>query len=93
MARPRKTLSAEKELKRAEELVLKKKAELDEAVTELKVLREKIEKERQKQILAAVAKSKWSFDKIMEFSLSRVIQTIQKKKSYSSLKQNFSLTL
>ena len=67
IGRPIKTLSAEEELKRAEELVLKKKAELDEAVTELKVLREKIEKERQKQILAAVAKSKWSFDKIMEF--------------------------
>ena len=31
------------------------------------MIREKVEKERQKQLLDAVAKSKWSFDKIMEF--------------------------
>lgn len=67
MARPRKSLSADEELKRVEELVLKKKAELDEALAALKSLREKVEKERQKQLLSAVAKSKWSFDQIMEF--------------------------
>ena len=67
MARPRKIQSVEEQIERAEQLVLKKKAELDEAVRELKLAREKAEKEKQEKLLDAVAKSKWSYDKIMEF--------------------------
>ena len=67
MARPRKIQSAEEQIERAEQLVLKKKAELDEAVRELKLAREKAEKEKQEKLLDAVSKSKWSYDKIMEF--------------------------
>ena len=67
MARPRKVRSLAEEVKKAEEHVLKKKAELDAAVTALKEVREKVEREKQEQLLAAVAKSKWSYEKIMEF--------------------------
>ena len=67
MARPRKIQSVEEQIERAEQLVLKKKAELDEAVRELKLAREKAEKEKQEKLLDAVSKSKWSYDKIMEF--------------------------
>lgn len=67
MARPRKKISAEEEVKRAEEIVIKKKAELDMAVSALKVARDKAEKAKQAILLEAVAKSKWSYEKIMEF--------------------------
>lgn len=67
MARPRKIQSVEEQIERAEQLVLKKKTELDGAVRELKLAREKAEKEKQEKLLDAVAKSKWSYDKIMEF--------------------------
>ena len=67
MARPRKVRSLADEVKKAEELVLKKKAELDAAATALKEVREKAEREKQERLLAAVAKSKWSYEKIMEF--------------------------
>ena len=67
MARMRKMQSIEAEVKKAEELVLKKKSELDEALNVLKIAREKAEKEKQEQLLKAVAKSKWSYEKIMEF--------------------------
>lgn len=67
MARPRKKKSAEEEVKKAEELVIKKKAELDAAVNVLKIAREKAEKERQELLIAAAMKSKWSYDEIMAF--------------------------
>ena len=56
----------EEQIERAEQLVLKKKTELDEVVRELKLAREKAEKEKQEKLLDAVAKSKWNYDKIME---------------------------
>lgn len=67
MGRPRKNVSLDAQMEQAEALVLKKKEELDKAVEALKLLREKAEKAKQEQLLNAVAKSKWSYDKILAF--------------------------
>lgn len=54
-------------IEEAEAVVIKRKAAYDEAVTALKELREKEKKENQEALLKAVASSKWSYEKIMEF--------------------------
>lgn len=67
MARPKKTQTITEQIERMEAIVLQRKAAYDEAVSELKELREKQKKESQEALLKAVAVSKWSYDKIMEF--------------------------
>lgn len=67
MGRPRKIAETKVQIEKAEELVLRTKRAYDEAVTALKILREKEEKEKQDALLKAVSKSKWSYDKIMKF--------------------------
>ena len=67
MARPRKIQSTDDLIEKAEQKVLKKKAEYDAAVSELKELREKKQKENQELLLATVAKSKRSLEEILEF--------------------------
>ena len=67
MARGRKRLTTAEQIEKTEALVLQKKQELDELVAELKRLREIEKKENQAALLAAVAKSKWSYEQIMEF--------------------------
>ena len=67
MARPRRRQTTAEKIEQAEAVVLKRKAEYDEAVSILKELREKEKKENQEALLKAVASSKWSYDKIMEF--------------------------
>lgn len=71
MARGRKRLSTAEQIEKTEAMVLQKKEELDELVAELKRLREIEKKENQAALLAAVAKSKWSFEQIMEFVQSK----------------------
>lgn len=63
MARGRKRLSTAEQIEKTEAMVLQKKEELDELVAELKRLREIEKKENQAALLAAVAKSKWSFER------------------------------
>lgn len=67
MARPKKTMTTTEQIERMEAIVLQRKSEYDEAVSELKELREKQKRESQEALLKAVAASKWSYDKIMEF--------------------------
>ena len=67
MARPKKTQTIAEQIEQMEAIVLQRKAAYDEAVSELKELREKQKKESQDALLKAVAASKWSYDKIMEF--------------------------
>ncbi len=67
MARGRKKLTTAEQIEKTEALVLQKKQELDELVSELKRLRDIEKKENQASLLAAVARSKWSFEQIMEF--------------------------
>ena len=67
MPRPRKRLTTAEKIEQAEAVVIKRKAEYDEAVAVLKELREKERKENQEALLKAVASSKWSYEKIMEF--------------------------
>lgn len=67
MARGRKNLTTTEQIEKTETLVLKKKQELDDLVAELKRLREVEKKENQALLLAAVAKSKWTYEQIMEF--------------------------
>ena len=67
MGRTRKISETKEQIDKAEELVLRTKKAYDEAVTALKILREKEEKEKQDALLKAVSKSKWSYDKIMKF--------------------------
>ena len=68
MARPRKRQTTAEQIQQAEAIVLKRKTAYDdEAVALLKELREKEKKENQEALLKAVASSKWSYEKIMEF--------------------------
>ena len=67
MPRPRKRLTTAEKIEQAEAVVIKRKAEYDEAVAVLKELREKDRKENQEALLKAVASSKWSYEQIMEF--------------------------
>ena len=67
MARGRKNLTTTEQIEKTETLVLQKKQELDDLVAELKRLREVEKKENQALLLAAVAKSKWTYEQIMEF--------------------------
>ena len=67
MARPKKTQTIAEQIERMEAIVLQRKAAYDEAVSELKELREKQKKESRDALLKAVAASKWSYEKIMEF--------------------------
>lgn len=67
MARPKRAKTTKEQIEQAEEFVLKTKAAYDEAVKTLKELREKEKKENQEALLKAVAESKWSYEKIMEF--------------------------
>lgn len=67
MARGRKNLTTAEQIEKTEALVLQKKQELDDLVAELKKLREVEKKEKQVLLLAAVAKSKWTYEQIMEF--------------------------
>ena len=63
MARPRKRQTTAEQIQQAEAIVLK-------AVALLKELREKEKKENQEALLKAVASSKWSYERIMEFMQS-----------------------
>ena len=67
MARGRKNLTTAQLIERTEGLVLQKKQEYDDLVAELKRLRDLEKKENQEALLSAVAKSKWSYEQIMEF--------------------------
>lgn len=67
MARPKKNQTTAEMIERTEALVLKKKQEYDDLVDELKRLRDIERKENQEALLSAVAKSKWSYEQIMEF--------------------------
>ena len=67
MARGRKRLTTAEQIEKTEALVFQKKQELDELVEELKRLRDIEKKEDQAALLEAVAKSKWSYEQIMEF--------------------------
>ena len=66
MARPKKQTTAEM-IKKTEELVIEKKKEYDHLVAELKRLRDLETREHQEALLTAVAKSKWSYEQIMDF--------------------------
>lgn len=67
MGRPRNNMSTKELVENAEEEILRTKEAYDRAVSKLKELRDKQDKERQKELLNAVAKSKWSYEQIMEF--------------------------
>lgn len=67
MARPKKNQTTAEMIERTEALVLKKKQEYDDLLDELKRLRDIERKENQEALLSAVAKSKWSYEQIMEF--------------------------
>lgn len=67
MARPKKAVDLAQAIEQAEARVLKTKSAYDEAVAELKRLREIEHKERQEALLKAIANSKWSYDKIIAF--------------------------
>lgn len=67
MARGRKKLTTAEQIEKTEALVLQKKQELDDLVAELKRLRDVEKKENQMALLAATAKSKWTYEQIMEF--------------------------
>lgn len=67
MGRPKKIEATTNQIEKAEELVLKTKAAYDEAVRELKILREKEQKEKQAAILSAISKSRHSYDEIMKY--------------------------
>ncbi|MEG0369168.1 MAG: ErpK protein [Hungatella sp.] len=67
MGRPRKNISTKELVEHAEEEVFKTKEAYDKAVSKLKELRDKQDKERQKELLDAIAKSKWNYEQIMEF--------------------------
>ena len=67
MARGRKKLTTAEQIEKTEALVLQKKQELDDLVSELKRLRDIEKKENQMALLAAAAKSKWTYEQIMEF--------------------------
>lgn len=75
MARGRKNLTTAQLIERTEELVLQKKQEYDDLVAELKRLRDLEKKENQEALLSAVAKSKWSYEQIMEFIQSCIFQS------------------
>lgn len=67
MARPKKSMDLARAIEQAEDQVLKTKAAYEKALDELKRLRELEQKERRDALLKAVANSKWSYEKIMEF--------------------------
>lgn len=67
MARQRKAQTTEEQIEKMEAIVLQRKAAYDEAVANLKELREKKKRENQEALLRAVASSKWSYEKIMAF--------------------------
>ena len=67
MARQKKTQTTEEQIEKMEAIVLQRKAAYDEAVANLKELREKKKRENQEALLRAVASSKWSYEKIMAF--------------------------
>ena len=75
MARGRKNLTTAQLIERTEGLVLQKKQEYDDLVAELKRLRDLEKKENQEALLSAVAKSKWSYEQIMEFIQSDPAET------------------
>lgn len=68
MARGRKKLTTAEQIEKTEALVLQKKQELDDLVAELKRLRDVEKKENQMALLAAAAKSKWTYEQIMKFN-------------------------
>lgn len=55
-------MSTKELVEHAEEEVLRTKEAYDKAVSKLKEAREKQDKEKQKEMLNAIAKSKWSYD-------------------------------
>ena len=67
MARQKKTQTTEEQIEKMEAIVLQRKAAYDEAVANLKELREKKKRKNQEALLRAVASSKWSYEKIMSF--------------------------
>ncbi|MDD3416384.1 MAG: hypothetical protein PHY47_20670 [Lachnospiraceae bacterium] len=67
MGRPRKNMSTKELVANAEEEVLKTKEAYDKAVAKLKDLRDKQDKEQQRELLNAISKSKWSYEQIMQF--------------------------
>ena len=67
MARRKKMETTAELIERTEALVLKKKQEYDDLISELKRLRDLEMKEKQQALLAAADKSKWSYEQIMGF--------------------------
>ena len=67
MARQKKTQTTQELIEKMEAIGLQRKAAYDEAVANLKELREKKKRKNQEALLRAVASSKWSYEKIMSF--------------------------
>lgn len=65
MARPRKEISLDEQIKRQEEIVLKIKEKYDSEMGKLKDLHAKRNEEKKKELLKAVANSKKSYEEII----------------------------
>ena len=70
MARPRKEISLDEQIKRQEEIVLKIKEKYDSEMVRLKDLHAKRNEEKKKELLKAVENSKKSYEEIMAFICS-----------------------
>ena len=70
MARPRKEISLDEQIKRQEEIVLNIKEKYDSEMVRLKDLHAKRNEEKKKELLKAVANSKKSYEEIMAFICS-----------------------
>ena len=70
MARPRKTISLEEQIKKQEETVLKVKEKYDSEMMKLKDLYAKRNEEKKKELLKAVENSTKTYEEIMAFIFS-----------------------
>ena len=70
MARPRKDISIEEQIKKQEEAVTKAKERYDSEVARLKDLHVKRDEAKKKELIKAIENSKKSYDEIMAFLTS-----------------------
>lgn len=70
MARPRKMISLEEQIKKQEETVLKVKEKYDSEMMKLKDLHAKRNEEKKKELLKAVENSTKTYEEIMAFICS-----------------------
>ncbi len=66
MARPRKVVSIDEKIAKAQEDVAKYKEKYSAAVAEMKDLLAQKEAEKREKLLDAIEASEWSYDEIME---------------------------